>query len=64
VARYCWLHIQLAEYAGAKLEITNVKRFEVTLRARQGQRLFRRLRFRLRKPRPTIAEAARKSKRS
>ena len=33
------------------------KRFGVTLRARQCQRLFRRLGFRLRKPRPQIAQA-------
>ena len=33
------------------------KRFGVTLRARQCQRLFRRLGFRLRKPRPEVAQA-------
>jgi transposase len=33
------------------------KRFDVSLKARQCQRLFRRLGFRLRKPRPLIAHA-------
>ncbi len=42
---------------GPLLSTFVAKRFGVTLRVRQCQRLFRRLGFRLRKPRPEIAQA-------
>jgi len=51
----CGLPAQL--WDGPLLSSFLAKRFGIVLRARQCQRLFRRLGFRLRKPRPEVAQA-------